>query len=229
MAAGGGRFSAWIARVAAPAGRFLRKDPTIPAIVARPARFALTAAEAGRIVAGEAAMDVRIAARGRMLLVGMAFFGDPFAKASAWDEENEIGSLWKRFFALLESGPGRIPDRIDAGTVGYELHIAAPDTNRTGRYEVFVGVEVSSLEAMPVSCVAKILPAADYAAITVRGDEIRGDWMGRLYSEIVPGLGRTADTSFSFERYDERFKGMDRLDESEIEYYVPLAPPAGRP
>jgi predicted transcriptional regulator YdeE len=67
----------------------------------------------------------------------------------------------------------------------------------------------------------------EYAVITVRGDEIRGDWMGKLYSDLVPGLGRKADESFSFERYDERFKGMDKLDESEIEYFIPLLPPAG--
>lgn len=172
-------------------------------------------------------MDVRIEARGRILLAGMGFFGDPFAKASAWDEENEIGSLWKRFFGYLKARPDAIPGRVDRGMVGYELHINAPETEKTGRYEVFVGLEVRSLEALPVLCSAKILPSGDYAVITVRGPEIRGDWMGRLYTEIVPALGRRADESFSLERYDERFKGMDRLEESELEYFIPLAGPAG--
>jgi len=170
-------------------------------------------------------MDVRIEARGRIFLVGMGFFGDPFAQASAWDEENAIGSLWKRFFAFMESSPDAIAGRADAATVGYELHIAAPETEKTGCYEVFVGLEVLGLESLPVACAAKILPPMQYAVVTVRGDEIRGDWMGRLYSEIVPGLGRKADESFSFERYDERFKGMDKLGESELEYYIPLVPP----
>jgi predicted transcriptional regulator YdeE len=172
-------------------------------------------------------MDARIEARGRILLVGMGFFGDPFAQASAWDEENAIGSLWKRFFAFTGSSPDAIADRADSGSVGYELHIAAPETEKTGRYEVFVGLEVLRLESLPVACSAKILPPMEYAVITVRGDEIRGDWMGKLYSDLVPGLGRKADESFSFERYDERFKGMDKLDESEIEYFIPLLPPAG--
>lgn len=172
-------------------------------------------------------MDVRIEARERILLAGMGFFGDPFAKASAWDEENEIGSLWKRFFGFLDAQPEAIPDRAARGMVGYELHINVPETVRTGRYEVFVGLEVRSLVSLPLPVSAKILPPGDYAVITVRGPEIRGDWMGRLYSEIVPSLGRRADESFSFERYDERFKGMDRLEESELEYYIPLAGPAG--
>jgi len=172
-------------------------------------------------------MDARIEARGRILLAGMGFFGDPFAKASAWDEENEIGSLWKRFYSFLGSFPDAIPDRADRGRVGYELHINAPETEKTGRYEVFVGLAVRSLESLPALCSAKILPPGEYAVITVRGPEIRGDWMGKLYSEIVPGLGRRADESFSFERYDERFKGMDRLAESELEYFIPLTKPAG--
>ena len=167
-------------------------------------------------------MDIRIEARGRLLLVGMGFFGDPFTKASAWDEENEIGALWKRLFGFLELHPDAIADRADPATAGYELHIRHPETTRTGRYEVFVGFEVRSLQSLPVPCCAKILRPAEYAVVTVGGSEITGDWLGRLYSEIVPSLGRRADESFSFERYDERFKGMDRLDESELEYFLPL-------
>lgn len=172
-------------------------------------------------------MDIRIESRGRLLLVGMGFFGDPFAKASPWDEENEIGALWKRVFGFLSIHPDAIVDRADPGQVGYELHIRPPETVRTGRYEVFVGFEVRSLDSLPVACVAKVLPPAEYAVVTVGGPDIAGDWMGRLYSELVPSLGRRADESFSFERYDERFKGMDRLDESELEYFIPLVGSAG--
>ena len=166
-------------------------------------------------------MEARILSRGPLFLAGMGFFGDPFARASAWDEENEIGSLWKRFQAFAEADPGALRDRVGA-SVGYELHVRHPETPRTGRYEVFVGFEVRSLQSLPVPCCAKILRPAEYAVVTVGGSEITGDWLGRLYSEIVPSLGRRADESFSFERYDERFKGMDRLDESELEYFIPL-------
>lgn len=167
-------------------------------------------------------MEARIVERGPILIVGMGFFGNPFAGASAWDEENEIGSLWKRFYAFLDSAPSAIADRAEPPAIGYELHIAAPETRMTGRYEIFVGVMVRSLASVPIACSAKILPAAEYAVASLRGGEIGGEGIGRLYSEIVPGLGRMPDESYSFERYDERFKGMDRLSESEIDYYVPL-------
>lgn len=169
-------------------------------------------------------MQVRIETRGGITLVGMSFYGNPFSRASAWDEDNEIGSLWKRFLALRQENPASIRNLADDGSVGYELHILAPESEKTGRYEVFVGVEVLDLEAVPLLCCAKFLPPADYAILTVSGEEIRGDGMAGLYSEFLPGIGRRADDSFSFERYDRRFKGMDRLAESEMEYFIPLMP-----
>jgi predicted transcriptional regulator YdeE len=172
-------------------------------------------------------MDSRIERRSSILLVGMAFFGDPFARASAWDEDNEIGSLWKRFMAFLSASPAAIGERADRGERWYELHIVGPETAKTGRYEVFVGVEVLGLSVVPLRCSAKFIPAAEYAVLTACGAEVEGDWMGRLYSEIVPSLGRQASEDYSFELYDSRFKGMDRLAESELDFYIPLLPREG--
>jgi predicted transcriptional regulator YdeE len=126
-------------------------------------------------------MDARISERGPILLVGMAFYGDPFDKASAWDEDNEIGALWRRFMAYVSAHPDAIAERADRSERWYELHVTAAETPRTGRYEVFAGVEVLGLPAIPLACSAKILPPAEYAAITVRGPEMEGDWMGRMY------------------------------------------------
>jgi predicted transcriptional regulator YdeE len=167
-------------------------------------------------------MEAKIVERGPILLVGMGFYGDPFARASAWDADNEIGSLWKRFMAFISASPGAIGDRADSGEYWYELHVTEPETARTGSYEVFAGVEVTALRAVPVACSAKILSAAEYAAVTVHGNEMGGDWMARLYSEIVPSLGRRASEAYSFELYGPRFKGMDRLAESELDFYIPL-------
>lgn len=174
-------------------------------------------------------MEARVVKKDGILLVGMNFYGDPFARSSAWDEDNEVGALWKRFGAFCAAAPLAIADRADDGRVGFELHIQHAETAKTGRYEVFVGVEVRSLTAVPVRLSAKVLPPAEYAVITVRGDEMDDDWMRKMFEEIVPGLGREVDqnAAFSFERYDERFKGMDALAESEFEYYIPLLPRAG--
>lgn len=169
-------------------------------------------------------MEARIVERGPILLVGMGYYGDPFAAASAWDAENEIGSLWKRFMAFLSASPRAIGERADRDEFFYELHISGPESALTGRYEVFAGVEVRALAAIPILCAAKLLPPADYAVLTLKGEEMAGDWMGRLKSEVAPSLGRELSSAFSFERYDSRFKGMDRLSESELDFYLPLLP-----
>jgi predicted transcriptional regulator YdeE len=169
-------------------------------------------------------MDIKLVERGPIFLVGMGFFGNPFSSASAWDVDNEIGALWKRLMAFLSAEPDAIAERADRGERWYELHINVPETPKTGRYEVFAGVEVRSLAALPLSCSAKILPAAEYAVLTARGEEISADWMGRLYSELVPSLGRAADERYCIDVYDARFKGMDRLMESEMDYFIPLLP-----
>lgn len=169
-------------------------------------------------------MDIKIVKRGPLMLVGMGYFGDPFTKASTWDIENEIGSLWKRFMTFLSTNPDAICDRADHGERWYELHINAPETVKTGRYEIFVGVEVLSLSTVPVSCSAKILPATEYAVLTARGEEISTDWLGKLYSELIPSLGRRANESYCIDFYDARFHGMDKLMESEVDYYIPLLP-----
>ncbi len=174
-------------------------------------------------------MEARVVKSDGILLVGMSFYGDPFERASAWDEDNEIGALWKRFGSYCAAEPSAVAARADDGTVGYELHIRHAETAKTGRYEVFVGVEVRSLEAVPIRLSAKVLPPADYAVITVRAYEMDGDWMRKMFEEVVPGLGRSVDeaAAFSFERYDERFRGMDTLAESAFDYYIPLSPRAG--
>ena len=172
-------------------------------------------------------MKARIVERGPILLVGMGFYGDPFSSASAWDEDNEIGSLWKRFMAFLSASPDAICDRSDRCELWYELHIPGPETALTGRYEVFVGVEVRALASVPLLCSAKLLPPAEYAVVTLRGEEIVSDWMGRLDSESIAGPDRELSSAFSFELYDSRFKGMDRLSESELDFYLPLRPEGG--
>jgi predicted transcriptional regulator YdeE len=157
----------------------------------------------------------------------MSFYGDPFGTASAWDEENEIGALWKRFMAFMAARPGAIPGRAGDSGPWYEVHVKGPEAARTGRFEVFVGVEAvsaASLSGLPPLLSAKSLPEAEQAVLTLKGEEISADWEAELYRIIIPGMGREADESICVDVYDERFKGMDRLSESELEIWIPLLP-----
>lgn len=166
-------------------------------------------------------MNPSIVQMDQLLLVGFGFYGDPFAESGDWTSENEIGRLWKRFIAFLTRHGERIR-HIKTTSVQYELHIYHDETATNGHYEVFAGLEVERLAELPVELSAKLLPATLYAVFTFKGAEITSDWARRIYQEWMPGSGYEPAHSYMFELYDERFKGMDRIDESEIDVYIPV-------
>lgn len=160
------------------------------------------------------------------MLVGFSFFGDPFAASGGWTEENEIGRLWSRFGAYLEQHSGEIRHARDIN-IGYEVHIEHPDTPLKGHYEVFVGIEVAQLEDVPPALLVKMLPPAQYATLALSGEQITMDWSKQIYSEWLPAAGYQAARGYMFERYDERFKGLDNLEESVMEIFIPVQRSAG--
>jgi predicted transcriptional regulator YdeE len=92
----------------------------------------------------------------------------------------------------------------------------------SGEFEVFAGLEVEALEDVPLELSAKILPPATYAVFTLEGEQINSDWPLMILTEWLPGSGYESDYQYSIQRYDERFKGVHRLDESVVEVYIPL-------
>jgi predicted transcriptional regulator YdeE len=156
-----------------------------------------------------------------MTLLGMGFFGDPFQVSGGWTEENEIGRLWSRFMAYLAE-PGHEIRHATAEEVAYELHVEHPESPQTGEFEVFVGVEVDRLADVPVQLSAKLLPDTTYAVFALRGAEIIGDWWQAIYDGWMQRAGYESAGNYALQRYDERFKGLDRLDESVIEVYLPV-------
>ena len=157
----------------------------------------------------------------RMLLVGLGFFGDPFSISAGWTEENEIGRLWKRFMAYLTQHRHRIKHvKVDA--VMYEVHIYHQETERTGEFEVFVGLEVEKLEDVPVELSAKILPPTTYAVFTLQGEQIMSDWHKMIYDDWMSRSGYQTAHAYSVQRYDERFKGVPHIGESALDVLVPV-------
>jgi predicted transcriptional regulator YdeE len=167
-------------------------------------------------------MEPVIVDRSRMILVGFGFFGDPFGISTAWSEENEIGRLWKRLMAYLSVKGERIP-HVTSDRVMYEVHVQHPETAETGEVEVFVGLEVDELEKLPPELLAKILPPTTYAVFTLEGEQIVSDWPLLIYNEWLPTSDYQSAHPYSFQRYDERFQGMDRVEDSVLEVYVPVS------
>ena len=125
--------------------------------------------------------------------------------------------------AYLESEQPDLP-YVQPANVMYEGFIYHPETLQTGEFEVFAGIEVTEFGNLPPKVVAKMLPACRYAVFTLVGQEIVSDWEFQLDAEWLPNLGVKRSMDFSIQRYDARFKGMDAVDESELDVLIPLLP-----
>lgn len=163
----------------------------------------------------------------QLVLAGFNFFGDPFRSSSGWTEKNEIGRTWQRLMAYLHEPASALPP-LKKGC-SYEMHILHPESLKTGEFEVFVGLELIENKQqdtvpvlhLPVEMCVKILPPSTYAVFELEGEEIKTDWQQFMQQWMV-SAGYTQAHPFSFQRYDERFKGLDQIKESTIDVFIPV-------
>jgi predicted transcriptional regulator YdeE len=156
-----------------------------------------------------------------MLLAGISFYGNPFAASSGWTEENEIGRLWARFMAMRGGDDGELPPPL-VPELMYELHITDTGTAETGNYEVFIGYEIADASTIPLSLLVKSLPRATFARFTLSGEAIRDEDHYLAMAEWITGHGYAPQNRWMYQTYDRRYRGLDRLAESEIDVYLPL-------
>ena len=165
-------------------------------------------------------MQPKIVQKNEIILVGFSFYGDPFETGADWTEENQIGCLWQRLMPYLAENIETIQHRVPI-YASYEVHIYGPETMTKGLFEVFVGIQVEQLESVPVDLLVKILPATEYAVFTMVGEQISGDWHHEIDQWIAEAGYRHAH-SFSFQYYDERFKGINQIEASALDVYMPV-------
>jgi len=147
----------------------------------------------------------------QLILAGLSFFGDPFHSHAGWTEANEIGRLWQRLLTSVQTARQL--------SVMYEVHVQNDETLVTGEFEVFVGYEVSALDVSYQLCV-KILPETEYAVFTFPGTQVHQD--EPVVDNWLRANGYRTAYPFYLQQYDQRFKGMDNLDESVIDFLVPV-------
>ncbi len=166
-------------------------------------------------------MEPKLIQKNALLLAGLSFYGDPFANSDPWSEENQIGRLWQRMMRYItDHGDDLTWD--PHGLPYYEVHLLSPETETHGLFEVFVGVEINSIEVLPLGLVARRLPACEYAVFTLEGQAILGDWEHDILAWLEEN-GCQEAYPYNFQYYDARFKGLSPVDESIIDVYVPIA------
>lgn len=165
-------------------------------------------------------METKIVNETSIILAGMSFYGDPFDSSDAWSEENQIGRLWQRLMTYLESHQDSLPCNMEQGA-SYEVHIYGPETETKGLFEVFVGLRIFEVENVPFDLAVKVLPPTTYAVFTLTGKAIIEDWEKKMMAWLEQE-GYRETYPYNFQYYDARFKGMDRIDESQIDVYIPV-------
>jgi len=167
-------------------------------------------------------MEIDFISRGQLILAGMSFYGDPFKDAGDWSAGNEIGRLCKRFMDYRAKNlDTRMPKTVRDDI--YEVHIYSEETESRGFFEVFVGQEIGEIHAPPVELSIKILPPGQYAKINLVGATIISDWYIDLDSELKQ-RGWQRGLPFFFQVYDDRYKGLEHIAESELTAYIPVIP-----
>ena len=156
---------------------------------------------------------------GPLLLGGVNFYGDPFSRKGCWDSENEIGKTWSRFMGHIAENPERSYSCNKPYL--YEIHIYGSETAAKGYLEVFVGEEVNTAQ-LPFSLSSKFFPESDYLKVTLCGQEITSDWWQTFDPDIITDRSVLRNVSFMIQAYDERFKGMDHLEGSVLDTYIPV-------
>jgi predicted transcriptional regulator YdeE len=58
---------------------------------------------------------------------------------------------------------------------------------------------------------------------TLRGEQITSDW-SRMIDDWMLDAGYSSAYPYGFQLYDQRFKGLDDLEASELDVYFPIKP-----
>ncbi|MCK9152280.1 GyrI-like domain-containing protein [Methanobacterium alcaliphilum] len=153
-------------------------------------------------------------------LMGCVYYGDPFHSNQEWSTENEIGVTWNRFHRLCYLHEEILCEKA-IGDVAYEVHIQPDDYKETGKFYVYVGVEVKKLDEMPLEMFAKTLPPTKYAVFTYKGEDMFNGGT-YIWSEWLPSSEYEESYPYMLQAYDKsRFRGLDD-PESEVDFYVPV-------
>ena len=104
----------------------------------------------------------------------------------------------------------------------FEIHIKHPQSESKGLYEIFVGFAIDPNSEIPIQMVRKTIPGTTYALVTLSGKKIFSGDEYKLSKQWANDNDYQIDESFSYQFYDEKFKGMDKIAESSLDFYIPL-------
>lgn len=157
----------------------------------------------------------------KLIIMGLDFYGDPFSIAGEWSQDNSIGLLWKMFHKRLQKSVYKSNTNVDH-SLYCELHQFDEDFKLNGHYGLMVGVGLKALDEIPSDFVMKTLAENTYLELELQGHDITSDYYELAKECLLDYPEYQVDPSYMIQLYDDRFKGMDRVEESIITAWLPL-------
>ncbi|MEF8874206.1 MAG: GyrI-like domain-containing protein [Candidatus Thermoplasmatota archaeon] len=170
-------------------------------------------------------MDYELIKKENMYLAGLQYYGT--IEQQDIKIENCIDDLWLRFAKFCRNKWGTIEDKVVDPDLSYEIQIwNEEELKKEGKLSIFVGVEFEDLDEIPLELSGKVLPAGKYISFKLKGEEIK-TWEEDILQDWFPHddywFRSFGDYLFHVQCFhEEKFKGVENLEESELEVLVPV-------
>jgi predicted transcriptional regulator YdeE len=127
------------------------------------------------------------------------------------DRPQEIGALWRQFYAqgIAAKIPNKKSENVYSVYIDYE-------SDHTKPYTIVIGCEVNDAASLPAGLVSKTVPAAKYAVIPANGkqpDSVIAAWQSVYSSDLARNYSGDFDLYVS--------KGPDPAD-LDVNLYVAI-------
>lgn len=108
---------------------------------------------------------------------------------------DKVGKLWAAFMPRAAS----LPRRRDPPVF---RQLATWDEEAEESLDILVGVEMETLDELPLDLVGKAVPACDCLVFEHRGSASRiAESYGTIYADLLPAMDLKPTMAFNFERY----------------------------
>lgn len=134
------------------------------------------------------------------------------------DSPAEIPALWP----VLNSVSSEIKNAATPA-VYFGIETYPPDFMTHRHWFYMAAMQVTRTDTIPLQCVAKVIPANQYAVFTLKGKLPGriGELFQFAYKQWLPKSGYQQAGPYDLERYDSRFIGPEN-DESIMEVCIPV-------
>ncbi len=169
-------------------------------------------------------MEYEIVDKDDIKLIGLNYHGSITEDDVGFEERVE--DMWRRLSEFCINRWDSVEDKVIDPEWSYEVQVwNEHELEESGKMDVFVGMESTDLDDIPIQLVAKVLPQGKYLSFKLEGEEIQG-WEEYLLQEWFPESDywpRTyGDRLFHIQCFhEEKFKGVENIEDSELKVLIP--------